>query len=60
MENLYYIQTPFDTQPCNLKLNKKYLSMEVDDVLYKIIQKLFTTNVENAGLELITSEYNND
>lgn len=38
MENLYYIQTPFDTQPCNLKLNKKYLSMEVDDVLYKIIR----------------------
>ncbi|CAD8089007.1 unnamed protein product [Paramecium primaurelia] len=53
MENLYYIQTPFETIPCNLKVIKKNLVMEQDD-------RQYSTNVENAGLELITSDFNND
>ncbi|CAD8095514.1 unnamed protein product [Paramecium sonneborni] len=53
MENLYYIQTPFESTPCNLRLNKKNLIMEQND-------RQYSTNVENAGLELITSDLNND
>lgn len=37
MEDLYYIQTPIETIPCNLRLNKKNLIMEQDDVKYIII-----------------------
>ncbi|CAK88586.1 unnamed protein product (macronuclear) [Paramecium tetraurelia] len=53
MEDLYYIQTPLETMPCNLRMNKKNLIMEQDD-------RQYSTNVENAGLELITSDFNND